>query len=174
LEVPTPNPNTIASIITPPPLAVIVPAAVPLPVPAAVHLPVIVPAALPLPVIAPAALPLPAIVPAAIPLRLRLLGLLNLRLPAVHTILRPNIQIPPILRIGSCQWIKSSKNDPIPEDAVQGGFQNGVLLYVAREAYGGGIYPGMLSGVSRQLLYPLQAGVRIADHYEVSLDIKII
>jgi hypothetical protein len=164
LEVPTPNPNTIASIITPPPLAVIVPAAVPLPVPAAIHLPVIVPAAL----------PLPAIVPAAVPLRLRLLGLLNLRLPAVHTILRPNIQVPPILRIGSCQWIKSSKNDPIPEDAVQGGFQNGVLLYIAREAYGGGIYPGMLSGVSRQLLYPLQAGVRIADHYEVSLDIKII
>lgn len=70
---------------------------------------------------------------------------------------------------GCCQWISSSSNDPIPQDAVEGGFEHGTLLYVSRSPYNGGIFPGKLNAQSRKHFFPLGTEGRTSDDYEVSL-----
>lgn len=85
------------------------------------------------------------------------------------------LRLPPTMvrRVGGCcQWISSSSNYAIPEDAVEGGFENGTQLFVARSSFNGGCFPGKLNALTLEQIFPLGDEQRITNEYEVSLIIN--
>jgi hypothetical protein len=80
-----------------------------------------------------------------------------------------------VLIRGCYRWISSSANDPIPEDALQGGMEEGVRLYVGRaKSNGGGLIPGKIHAQSRSLSFPWGGRERTQNEYEVSLLLLIM